>query len=116
MKPILQTKLKNMFNDQDYMFNLRNISINGRKTGCSGYIYNPSTGLVLYVNTEKSVASWLKETMVRYVSFQEENKENFSKSRFTNGTENINVFCDRNELAQTIVKMLEKKSYEGNEN
>ena len=54
--------------------------------------------------------------MVRYVSFQEENKENFSKSRFTNGTENINVFCDRNELAQTIVKMLEKKSYEGNEN
>ena len=64
-----------MFNDQDYMFNLRNISINGRKTGCSGYIYNPSTGLVLYVNTEKSVASWLKETMVRYVSFQEETRK-----------------------------------------
>ena len=109
MKPILTTKLKNMLSGQDYMFNLRNISINGRKTGCSGYIYNPSTGLVLYVNTERSVASWLKETMVRYVSFQEENKEDFSKSKFTTGVENVNVFCDRDELSSTIVKMLEKK-------
>lgn len=109
MKPILTTKLKNMFNDQDYMFNLKNISINGQKTGCSGYIYNPMTGLVLYVNTEKSVASWLKETMVRYVSFKEKNEKDFSKSKFTNGTENVNVFCDRDELASTIIKMLEKK-------
>lgn len=109
MKPILQLKLKNMLNDQDYMFNLRNISINGQKTGCSGYIYNPMTGLVLYVNTEKSVASWLKETMVRYVSFKEKNEKDFSKSKFTNGTENVNVFCDRDELASTIIKMLEKK-------
>lgn len=109
MKPILTTKLKNMFNDQDYMFNLRNISINGQKTGCSGYIYNPMTGLVLYVNTEKSVASWLKETMVRYVSFKEKNEKDFSKSKFTNGTENVNIFCDRDELASTIIKMLEKK-------
>lgn len=109
MKPILTTKLKNMFNDQNYMFNLRNISVNGRKVGCSGYIYNPSTGLVLYVNTERSVASWLKETMARYVSFQEENKEDFSKSKFTTGVENVNVFCDRDELAPTIIKMLEKK-------
>lgn len=109
MKPILQRKLKNMLNNQDYMFNLRNISINGRKTGCSGYIYNPSTELVLYVNTERSVASWLKETMVRYVSFKEEDKNDFSKSKFTTGVENVNVFCDREELAPTIVKMLEKK-------
>lgn len=98
-----------MLNDQDYMFSLRNININGQKTGCSGYIYNPSTGLVLYVNTEKSVASWLKETMVRYVSFREKNEKDFSKSKFTNGTENVNVFCDRDELASTIIKMLEKK-------
>lgn len=94
---------------KEYVYKLNNININGVKTGCSGYIYNPSTELVLYVNTERSVASWLKETMVRYVSFQEENKEEFSKSKFTTGVENVNVFCDRDELASTIIKMLEKK-------
>ena len=111
MKPILQGKLKNMLKEHgsDYVYKLSNININGKKTGCYGYIYNPVTKLILYVNTEKSVASWLKETMVRYVSFQEENKEDFSKSKFTNGTENVNVFCDRDELASTIIKMLEKK-------
>lgn len=110
MKPILSVKLKNMLKEYgDYIFAVNNIIRNGQKCGCSGYIYNPATGLILYVNTEPSVASWLKETMVRYVDFKEENKKDFSKSRFTTGIENVNVFCDRDELVPTIVKMLDKK-------
>lgn len=110
MKPILSVKLKNMLKEHsEYVFNLKNININGRKTGCSGYIGNPMTGLVLYVNTEKSVASWLKETMVRYVDVVKWD-EDFIKSKFRNsfGTNNVNIFLDRDELVPTIVKMLEK--------
>lgn len=110
MKPILCVKLKNMLKEHgDYAFAISNIIINGQKRGCSGYIYNPATGLILYVNTERSIASFLKETMVRYVDFQKENKKDFSKSKFTNGIENRNVFCDRDELVPTIVKMLDKR-------
>ena len=53
---ILSTKLKNAINKHangmDLTFTLKNISINGSKRGCSGFIRNNANGSVVYVNTE----------------------------------------------------------------
>ena len=51
---LLATKLKNMLlkAKPDLIVELKNITINGRKRGCSGFITNPKNGTVVYVNTE----------------------------------------------------------------
>jgi hypothetical protein len=55
---ILSTKLKNAINahanGMDLTFTLKNISINGSKRGCSGFIRNNANGSVVYVNTEET--------------------------------------------------------------
>jgi hypothetical protein len=57
---ILSTKLKNTINahanGMDLTFTLKNISINGSKRGCSGFIRNNANGSVVYVNTERTFA------------------------------------------------------------
>lgn len=47
---ILSTKLKNRFPDADIV-QLKNISVNQDKRGCSGFIQ--ANGNIVYVNTEK---------------------------------------------------------------
>jgi hypothetical protein len=53
---ILSTKLKNAINahanGMDLVFTLKNISINGVKKGCSGFIRNNTNGSVMYVTTQ----------------------------------------------------------------
>jgi hypothetical protein len=54
---LLSIKLKNQIKaiqSDNLEFYLKNISINGAKQGCSGFIKNTLTGNVVYVNTEKS--------------------------------------------------------------
>ena len=67
---ILSTKLKNAINSHangmDLTFTLKNISINGSKRGCSGFIRNNANGSVIYVDTEESCASWLPRFTYRY--------------------------------------------------
>lgn len=67
---ILSTKLKNAINKHangmDLIFTLKNISINGSKRGCSGFIRNNANGSVMYVTTERSCATFLKPYMYRY--------------------------------------------------
>lgn len=66
---ILSTKLKNAINayanGMDLTFTIKNISINGSKRGCSGFIRNNANGSVVYVNTEDTHCSWL-HYMYRY--------------------------------------------------
>lgn len=54
MKPLLATKLKNQINaiDPVLIVTLRNVSVNGVKFGCSGFITDPRTGKHVYVNTD----------------------------------------------------------------
>jgi hypothetical protein len=69
---ILSTKLKNAINKQaDGMgltFTLKNISINGRKRGCSGFIRNNANGSVIYVNTELIWIGEVTPYMYRYAN------------------------------------------------
>lgn len=54
MKPLAMTKLRNSIHaiDPDLKVELRNIRINGDLRGCSGFITDPDSGAVVYVNTE----------------------------------------------------------------
>jgi len=53
-KPLLATKLKNEINaiDPVLIVTLKNVSVNGAKFGCSGFITDPRTGKHVYVNTD----------------------------------------------------------------
>jgi hypothetical protein len=52
--PLLATKLKNQIHaiDPAITVALRNVAVNGRKMGCSGFITDPRTGRVVYINTD----------------------------------------------------------------
>ena len=69
---LLSTKLKNLITkaskdkDMDLEFHLKNILVNGQKRGCSGFVRNKKNGLIVYVDTERSVLSSLKNYMYRY--------------------------------------------------
>lgn len=52
--PLLATKLKNQIKaiDPTLEVALKNVTVNGAKFGCSGFITDPGTGRVVYVNTD----------------------------------------------------------------
>lgn len=52
--PLLSVKLRNQLRKLNPALEveLKNININGMKRGCSGYITDPRTGRVIYVDTE----------------------------------------------------------------
>ena len=51
---LLATKVKNEIHKLNCTLecNIKNISVNGEKRGCSGFITNPKTGACVYINTE----------------------------------------------------------------
>lgn len=56
MNIVLMTKVKNAVKRVDpegnYVFSLHNISINGNKRGCSGFITNTENNSTVYLTTE----------------------------------------------------------------
>lgn len=54
MKPLLATKLKNQLLaiNPELTVQLKNISINGDKQGCSGFVTDPTSDKIAYLNTE----------------------------------------------------------------
>ena len=68
---LLSRKLQNLVrkriaSPENYVFTIRNIIINGAKRGCSGFIRNTSNNTCVYVNTERSVYSGVKNYMCRF--------------------------------------------------
>ena len=104
---ILSTKLKNAINlhakEMDLTFTLKNITINGSKRGCSGFIRNNANGSVIYVTTEEPFASNL-HYMYRYA----DNEKDFTGYR--------NRWAQTfDELAVAICTCLHKTPQEQNE-
>ena len=104
---ILSTKLKNAINKHangmDLAFTLKNISINGSKRGCSGFIRNNANGSVVYVNTEEPCLSTL-HYMYRYADNEKDYKG--YHNRWANTLD---------ELASAICTYLHKTPQEANE-
>lgn len=97
-KPILSVKLKNMMTaaapNMDLYFYLKNISINGDKRGCSGFIKNRENNSVVYVSTE--VISLTSGFLYRYAD--DTNDYHGYHNRYAKTTD---------ELCQSIKKMLQ---------
>ena len=72
---ILSTKLKNAItkhaNGMDLTYTLKNISINGSKRGCDGFIRNNANNSVVYVTTEEPCLSSL-HYMYRYADHEKD--------------------------------------------
>lgn len=52
---ILKTKVRNAISKKvDAEFSLSNITINGQKRGCAGFVRNKDNGVVVYISTEPS--------------------------------------------------------------
>lgn len=54
MKALLATKLRNELRaiKPNFQVQLRNVDVNGVKMGCSGFVTDPATGRVVYLNTD----------------------------------------------------------------
>lgn len=96
---ILKTRLKNLVvaeGGADYEYYLSNIAINGRKVGCSGFIKNPRTNLILYVNTEGSSYQPLADKiMYRYAK---------DLNDYTGGS---NKWAKKEDIGEDLVFLLE---------
>lgn len=104
---ILSTKLKNAINAHsnrmNLTFTLKNISINGAKRGCSGFIRNNENGSVIYVNTEEPCLSNL-HYMYRYADDEKDYRG--YRNRWANTID---------ELASAICTCLHKTPQEAND-
>lgn len=69
---LLATKTKNAIQKEAAIagikasFNLRNITVNGQKRGCSGFVRNTDTGSTVYISTEESCAVFTPPYLYRY--------------------------------------------------
>ncbi len=97
MKPLLATKLKNQILaiDSTLAVNLRNVSVNGVKFGCSGFITDTRTGRVVYVNTDHNHFT----NITAYYRTARDTKD------YTGGPNNFSSYED---LAQAAVTLLTK--------
>lgn len=100
------TKLRNAINkkmpENSYEFDVRNISINGDKRGCSGVIGNKEKGTYVYVTTEKTGCSWLKPYMFRRAESMND----------CGGSNSVNLWAsDFSELVKDVVDLLENPDY-----
>ena len=90
---ISMTKVKNAFKKQypNLTVELKNARVNGQLRGCYGFVTDPATGNVVYLNTETTTRN---EVLYRTAAH---NKD------YTGGT---NRFCDFHELADEVHQLL----------
>ena len=87
--PLLAVKLRNQLRkiDPALEVELKNININGAKRGCSGYITDPRTGRVIYVDTEALLQPILGGAMWRAVAVK-------GRSTTPNGSRNYYLLLE----------------------
>lgn len=108
---ILSTKLKNAIireatkKNLSLNIQLKNLSINGVKRGCSGFVFIDN-GPCVYVDTESSCYQPLiDKTLVRYAR----DNHDYSSNKIKNGYNQF-VPSDPAIVAQKIVSMMEVKN------
>jgi len=96
-KPLLSTKLKNQILaiDPVLIVSLKNISVNGVKFGCSGFITDPRTGRHVYVCTDHN---HFTNTTALYRTAKDTRD-------YTGG---MNNFASYEDLAQAAVNLLKR--------
>ena len=89
-------KVKNALKkiDPDLVLDIKNVRINGQLQGCSGFVTDPATGNVVYLNTDCNHGTSLGEA---YYRTAEHTKD------YTGGR---NRFTSYRELPQDVVNLL----------
>lgn len=95
--PLLAVRLRNQLRkiNPALEVELKNININGRKVGCSGYVTDPRTGRVIYVDTEALLLPTLGGAMWRAVAVKGQSHARGSSR---------NYFSEEERLARDIVE------------
>lgn len=100
---LLKVKLVNQLRPMlgfGYEVEIQNIKINGAYRGCSGFIRNPTNGVTVYINTEKSCYAPLNK--MNLVRFAKDMKD-------YGGVHSRNEWADDASIAKKIVNMLHNK-------
>ena len=101
---LLMTRVKNQVSKiakGNYEYHLRNISVNGSKRGCYGFIVNKDNGVVVYINTEKSC----------YVPLSTKNLVRYARDiKDFGGSHSLNEWATDEDVFSYIVQMLSNKN------
>ena len=90
--------IKLFSNDDNYKVVVRNNQINNKVVGCTGFITNCENGLIVYINTEKSIYAPLADkNLIRYAQ---------NTRDYTGG---VNHFATDKDFYSTVKEMLKAK-------
>lgn len=97
-KPLAMTALRNRIHkiNPNLVVELRNVRVNGNLFGCSGFITDPETGHVVYVNTDHNHGTMYDRALYRTAKDTKD---------FTGGR---NHTSDYDGLAQAAVDLLRR--------
>lgn len=101
---LLSIKLKNQIKSiqqEGLEFHLKNTKINGRTVGCSGFVKNLETGIVVYIDTEKSCYQPLNKLNLYRIARDLKDYGGFHSK---------NLWSEDSSLAESIVNLLKKGS------
>ena len=98
MAPLAMTKLRNrlLAIQPDLIVDLHNVRVNGVTFGCSGFVTDPQTGHIVYVNTDHN-------HMTRYNNAYYRTAE--STSDYTGGRNHFATYADLPERVVALLKV-----------
>lgn len=96
MKPLASVKLRNalLALRPDLVVSLRNVRVNGALFGCSGFVTDPATGRIVYVNTDHNHGTRFNDALYRTAQ---------SASDYTGGQNHFSTYA---ELPAKVVRLL----------
>lgn len=102
MKPLLALKLKRelLALNPALAVELKNVSVNGAKFGCTGFVTDPATGRIVYVNTDHNHGTNGTRALYRTAKHTRD---------YTGG---VNRRAEYGELAGAVVELLGKPGVE----
>ena len=103
VKALLATKLRNELRaiKADLQVELRNVDVNGVKMGCSGFVTDPATGRVVYLNTDHNHGTNFDRAYFRVAR----DTRDFHGGR--------NHFSSYTELAEAAADLLKNPNFDG---
>lgn len=102
MKTLLAQKLRNQILavNAGLTVQLKNVAVNGEKMGCSGFVTDPGTGRVVYINTDHNHGTNGDRACFRVARDTKD---------YRGG---INHFTGYDELAESVDELLRNRSFD----
>lgn len=101
MKPLLALKLKRelLALNAGLTVQLKNVAVNGEKMGCSGFVTDPGTGRIIYINTDHNHGT-SRQALFRVARHEKD----FSGGR--------NHFAKHTDLAEEALQLLNGPAFD----